>query len=145
MSIKSRALRGLVAVAVLAVAACGAEQAAPGPAPTLSIASPTQGESLALPFTVELKSSVPLAAPETGEHHVHVFFDGNDSVYTLVYGNSVEITELPASVVPGRHVLNASLRNADHSAAGVEASVEVVLGTGGTPAGGGSSSGDYGY
>lgn len=143
MSLKSRTLRGLVAVAVLAVAACGAEQA--GAAPTLSIASPAEGAALTLPFTVQLESNVPLAAPETGEHHVHVYFDGDDSEYVLAYGNSVEVTELPTDLPPGPHVLNASLRHADHSAAGVEAEVDVVLGTGGTPADSGSSGGDYGY
>jgi hypothetical protein len=148
MSMKSRTLRGLVAVAVLAATACGAEQADAGTAASgtaLSIASPARGDTLTLPFTVQLDSSVPLAAPETGENHVHIFFDGDDSEYVLAYGTSVEVTELPANVLPGPHVLNASLRNADHSAAGVETQVEVVVGTGGAPADNESSGGDYGY
>jgi hypothetical protein len=147
-------LRGVAAVLVFVAAGCAGEQSAGGAiagTETLAITSPTAGTALTLPFTVELASNVPLAEPETGEHHVHVFFDGDDSRYVLAYGTTVEITELPTDLPPGRHVLNASLRHADHSAAGVEAEVEVVLGpdtgtsgeTGG-PAGG-SSGGDYGY
>lgn len=144
-------LRGLAAVLVLVAAGCTAEQADAGGASagteTLAITAPTEGAALTLPFTVQLASNVPLAEPETGEHHVHVFFDGDDSEYLLVYGTSIEVSELPTDLPPGRHVLTASLRHADHSAAGVEAQVEVVLGPGsGTSGGtGGAPGGDYGY
>jgi hypothetical protein len=144
-------LRGVAAVLVFVAAGCAGEQADAGGASagteTLAITSPTAGTALTLPFTVELASNVPLAEPETGEHHVHVFFDGDDSQYVLAYGNTIEITELPTDLPPGRHVLNASLRHADHSAAGVEAEVEVVLGPGTGTSGetGGPAGGDYGY
>jgi hypothetical protein len=80
------------------------------------------------PFTVELDSSVPLGPTESGEHHAHVFFDGDDSEYLVVESDSVEITDLPE----GEHVVNASLRNADHSPAGVETQTTVVVGEGGS-------------
>ncbi|MGH3367661.1 MAG: hypothetical protein ACRDOY_10695 [Nocardioidaceae bacterium] len=102
----------------------------------LSISSPGDGATVRVPFTVELSSSVPLDEPETGRHHVHVFFDGDDSEYTLVYGNSVEITELPPGVGPGDHVMNASLRHADHSAAGVETRIDLTIDPGAGTQGG---------
>lgn len=95
---------------------------------TLAIASPGDGEQVGVPFTVELDSSVPLGPTDSGEHHVHVFFDGDDSDYMVVESDSVEITELPE----GEHVINASLRNADHSPAGVETQTTVVVGAGGS-------------
>ena len=94
---------------------------------TLAIGSPGDGEQVNVPFTVELDSSVPLGPTDSGEHHVHVFFDGDDSNYLVVESDSVEITDLPE----GEHVINASLRNADHSPAGVETETTVVVGQGG--------------
>ncbi|MFE7508574.1 hypothetical protein [Promicromonospora sp. NPDC057488] len=104
---------------------------------TLEITSPADGATVETPFTVELKSSEELGAPDTGKDHVHVFFDGNDQEYQVVEGNSVEITELPA----GDHEIDASLRNADHSAAGVETQVNVTVESGGSMDG---STGDSG-
>ncbi len=95
---------------------------------TLEITSPADGATVETPFTVELKSSEELGAPDTGKDHVHVFFDGNDQEYQVVEGNSVEITDLPA----GDHEIDASLRNADHSAAGVETQVNVTVGSDGS-------------
>jgi hypothetical protein len=143
----SRLLRALTALAVLLIAGCAAQPSGTGSgaAPTLSISSPANGTAVSLPFTVQLESNVTLADPETGEHHVLVFIDGNDSEYLLVYGDHAEVTELPVDLPPGRHVLSASLRHADHSAAGVEAQVEVEIRGGGAPAVGGAPGGDYGY
>lgn len=104
---------------------------------TLEITSPADGATVETPFTVELKSSEELGPTDTGKDHVHVFFDGNDQEYQVVEGNSVEITDLPA----GDHEIDASLRNADHSAAGVETQVNVTVGSGGST---GDSTGDSG-
>jgi hypothetical protein len=95
---------------------------------TLEITSPTDGATVETPFTVELKSSEELGPTDTGKDHVHVFFDGDDQEYQVVEGNSVEITDLPA----GEHEIDASLRNADHSAAGVETQINVTVGSGGS-------------
>lgn len=103
---------------------------------TLEITSPADGDTVDVPFTVELASSEELGPTESGVHHVHVFFDGNDEEYMVVEGESVEVTDLPE----GEHVVNASLRNADHSPAGVETEVSVTVGTGGA----GSDTGDDG-
>lgn len=103
---------------------------------TLSISSPDDGAEVDVPFTVEFDSSVPLGPTDSGEHHVHVFFDGDDSEYQVIESDSVEITDLPE----GEHVINASLRNADHSAAGVETEITVTVGQGG----GGATESDTG-
>ncbi|WP_157602565.1 hypothetical protein [Promicromonospora kroppenstedtii] len=115
----------------------GGAGAGAGGGMTLEITSPADGATVETPFTVELKSSEELGAPDTGKNHVHVFFDGNDQEYQVVEGNSVEITDLPA----GDHEIDASLRNADHSAAGVETQVNVTVGSGGST---GDSTGDSG-
>lgn len=94
---------------------------------TLEITSPEDGATLETPFTVELDSSEELGPIETGAHHVHVYFDGNDEDFLVVESPSTEVTDL----AEGEHVVNASLRNADHSPAGVETEVTVTVGTGG--------------
>jgi hypothetical protein len=103
---------------------------------TLEITSPADGDTVDVPFTVELSSSEELGPTDSGVHHVHVFFDGNDEEYMVVESESVEVTDLPE----GEHVVNASLRNADHSPAGAETEVTVTVGTGGA----GSDTGDDG-
>ncbi|WP_454858337.1 hypothetical protein [Promicromonospora soli] len=104
---------------------------------TLEITTPVDGDTVDVPFTVELDSSEELGPTDSGAHHVHVFFDGDDAEYLVVEGDSVEVTDLPE----GEHVVNASLRNADHSPVGVETEVAVTVGTGGA----GSDTGDDGY
>lgn len=107
---------------------------------TLQITSPADGDTVEVPFTVELDSSEELGPTDSGAHHVHVFFDGDDTEYLVVEGESVEVTDLPE----GEHVVNASLRNADHSPAGVEAEATVTVGAGGTDDGAGDDGGtDY--
>ncbi|MFJ3405297.1 hypothetical protein [Promicromonospora sp. NPDC090134] len=104
---------------------------------TLEITSPDDGGSVETPFTVDLSSSEELGPTESGKHHVHVYFDGDDQEYMVVEGDSVEVTDLPE----GEHEIDASLRNADHSAAGVETHIEVTVGSGGST---GDSTGDDG-
>ncbi|MEU4363288.1 hypothetical protein [Promicromonospora sp. NPDC023987] len=104
---------------------------------TLEITSPQDGDTVEVPFTVELASSEELGPTDSGAHHVHVFFDGDDQEYQVVESDSVEIADLPE----GEHVVNASLRNADHSPAGVETEVTVTAGAGGTGSDTGGDSG----
>ncbi|MFD6443713.1 hypothetical protein ACFWEJ_01330 [Promicromonospora sp. NPDC060204] len=104
---------------------------------TLEITSPKDGATVETPFTIDLSSSEELGPTDTGKDHVHVYFDGNDQEYMVVEGDSVEVTDLPA----GEHEIDASLRNADHSAAGVETQINVTVGSGGST---GDSTGDDG-
>jgi hypothetical protein len=57
----------------------------------LHIAAPSADTEVSLPFEVQLESSVPLGSPETGLHHVHLYFDQTtpDGPYDLVYGDSL--------------------------------------------------------
>ncbi len=140
-------IAGLVLVLGLLAAACGGGASAAS-GPTLKIVSPTDSATVSEPFTVKLDASVPLGDPSTGKDHVHLCFDGAscDTKYTLVYGNSIQISNL----APGRHTMEASLRNADHSDTGVSTSVTFTVSGGGssstgTSSSGGSGSGSGGY
>ena len=94
-----------------------------------------------VPFTVEFESSEELGAPETGKHHVHIYFDGNEDEYEVVEDLSYEVPDLES----GEHTITASLRNADHSDAGAEAELTVTAeGAGGGDENGGEDGGyDY--
>jgi len=141
----SRILALLALLTGLMVAGCNAENAttsATGADSGLSITAPGENANVQVPFTVKLDSDVPLAAPDTGEHHAHIFFDGDDSHYILAYGDTIRINKLPPGVGPGEHVLDASLRNADHSAAGVETQVDITIGPAGAQNSGSGSSDD---
>jgi hypothetical protein len=139
------------ALTVLLAAGCGSGGSGGGEAgggggeaggggKTLEITAPADGDTVEVPFTVELASSEELGPTESGVHHVHVFFDGDDEEYMVVEGESAEVTDLPE----GEHVVNASLRNADHSPAGVETEVTVTVGAGGAGSGTGDDGGvDY--
>ncbi len=152
-------LAGFALVALLG-ASCGSSEdggsgdtgAAPGRGVALRIAAPDDGAEVSLPFMLELDSAEPLGAPETGNNHVHVFFDGDDSSYEVVTSNTFEIGDLS----PGDHTLTASLRNADHSPAGPEFTIDLTVaggdgdsgsksGGGGTKEDNGSDDSNYGY
>jgi hypothetical protein len=102
---------------------------------TLSIAAPADGAAVSIPFDVTLESNVALGAPESGNYHVHLFVDTDtaSSEYELVYGPTVQVTR---ELTPGEHTIVASLRNADHSDAGVSQTITVVV----AGAGGGAAS-----
>jgi hypothetical protein len=149
-----RASSARLAVGVLSVSlaivttACSNGTSAASGKPTLQIVSPAGGASVTEPFVLKVSSSVPLGAPSTGDHHVHLCFDGAscDTEYKLVYGNSFTVNGLSK----GKHTIEASLRNADHSDTGVNTTITVdVTGTangiGATGATGGSSGGGGGY
>lgn len=118
-------------ILALVAAACGGASAGSGGSGSLSmqISAPVQGAEVSSPFTVTIDASVPLDEPSTGEHHVHLCFDGAtcDTEYQLVYGDTFEVGDLS----PGEHTIEASLRNADHSDAGMSDEITVTVGGGG--------------
>lgn len=143
-------LAGLPIFGLVAVACGGGSSAASGGSDSLSmsISSPMEGAEVASPFTVTVDASVPLDEPSTGEHHVHLCFDGEDcdAEYQLVYGDTFEVGDLS----PGEHTIQASLRNADHSDAGVTDEITVTVGAGGAGSdpgigSGGDTGGGYDY
>lgn len=115
-------------------AAAGSEGGGGSGGQTVTINEPADGSSVEIPFTLNLDSSVELGPEESGNNHVHVYFDGDDSKYEVVESESVEITDASPAVEglrDGEHELNISLRNADHSPAGFETSIMVNVGGGG--------------
>ena len=123
-------LGAMSALALVATACSSAGASTSGM--TLKIASPADGATVSEPFKVTFDSSVPLGQPTTGDHHVHLCFDGGScdelSQSVIAYGNSVMVSDLS----PGMHTIEASLRNADHSDTGVSATISVDVSGGGT-------------
>jgi hypothetical protein len=126
---RTRILARVALVALLAAACGGGEEAGSsgGGDGSIAIASPSDGAEVSVPFTLEFSSGVKLGATDTGAHHVHVFFDGDDSNYEVVESDRFEVAGLSS----GEHTITASLRNADHSAAGAEAEITVDVAEGG--------------
>jgi hypothetical protein len=133
----------VASLGLLAAAACSSSGGGGGT--TLSITSPADGATVSAPFTVTVASSVPLGPPSSGNHHVHIWFDGDDSHYTLGYSNHVRITDVSS----GKHQMTVSLRNPNHSAAGVDKTITITVSSGAgqsqTPTSGTSSSSGYTY
>lgn len=139
-------LSALVTLGLVAAACASGNASSGGGGPSLKIASPADGASVSEPFTLKFDASVPLGATTTGNDHVHVCFDGEScdtGNYKIAYGDSFEVTGLPA----GEHTIEASLRHADHSAVGPTTTITVtVTGTGPAPSESPSASGGgYGY
>ncbi|MDQ7908329.1 hypothetical protein RB614_27760 [Phytohabitans sp. ZYX-F-186] len=130
--------RGAAAAAVLllaagGLAACGGDEgtdsggSGSGGGMTLTVLEPAAGADVAVPFTVKVDSSVPLGPSESGRHHVHIWFDGDEENYLIVESDTTQVAAAPT----GEHVMHVSLRNANHSAAGVEATTRLVVAEGG--------------
>jgi hypothetical protein len=140
--------------------ACGSDDSSANTSPgsggggsgenTVSVVEPADGSTIQIPFKLQVKSGVSLGTTESGQHHVHLYFDGNDKKYEVVESDNMEITSSSKAVdglQPGKHELNISLRNADHSAAGADTKIMVeVGGSGGSQpptSGGGGGGGGY--
>jgi hypothetical protein len=137
-------LKIAIGVAMLAtLAACtGPNGATGGDSGELSVlvVEPVSGTTVSTPFTVKVDSSVPLGPSESGQHHVHIWFDDNESDYLIVESSTTRITDAPS----GQHTMHVSLRNANHSPAGAEATTPITVGGGGGPAPSPSAGGDGG-
>lgn len=124
----------MLALAATMLAACGDDSDSAGAAQgglSVSVLEPADGATVTVPFTIKVKSSVPLGPTESGRHHVHIWFDGNEDEYQVVESDSLQVTNLPA----GEHSVHVSLRNANHSPAGADAQTMLVVGGGdGAPA-----------
>lgn len=111
-----------------------------GDAPTLTVEAPANNANVTQPFALKFKSSEELGKTDTGKHHVHVVIDGKSADYTVVEGNQFQVKGL----TPGKHTIDVTLQNADHSPAGAatKLAVNVTGGPGGQPSE--DSGGDYG-
>jgi len=112
---------------------------------TFSIASPSNGAKVKVPFTVTVSSSEPLGPTNSGKDHWHLYFDGKETQYKVITSTSTRVTNLAL----GKYKIETSLQHADHSPVGPEdeISVTVVKGTGstGTHSNNGQGSGSYAY
>jgi hypothetical protein len=135
-------LLALGSVLALVLAACSQSGGGGGDASGASIGfdTPTDGATVTVPFQVKLNASVPLGAPETGNHHAHIYFDSistNTADYDIVYGTSEMVTR---QLSPGQHTLIVALANPDHSLVGPKQEIKVTVGGGSGGASGGASS-----
>src|ERR671914_385400 len=91
----ARILPRVALVALLAPACGGGEEtgSSGGGDGSFAITSPSDAAEVSLPFTLKFSSDEKLGPIDTGAHHVHVFFDGDDSDYEVVESDSVEVTE----------------------------------------------------
>lgn len=121
-------MRKLPAGAMLALVAALTTACDEDPPETVQITSPSEGEVVSLPFEATIEASVPLGSPEAGLHHVHVWFGDDVDSYQVVEGTVAQITIAP----DGNQEMHVSLRNADHSEAGVETSIPIVVSGGAT-------------
>ena len=110
----------------MVVVACADAVGGDAEDPSISVASPADGATVSVPFEVQLDASVPIGQPETGNHHVHLYFDtGTDAAdYDIVYGTTWQVTR---DLAPGEHTIIAALANPDHSLAGPTQEINVTV------------------
>jgi hypothetical protein len=104
---------------------------------TISIADPADGATVDPGFQVEVDPSVDVGEPDTGLHHVHLYYDGNqsDGEYDIVYSVDEPWT-VDRDLPPGEHTIEAFIANADHSLTDASDEITVMVGEG---AGGGGT------
>jgi hypothetical protein len=151
---RTRALLGLLAVPVVVVAGCGEDsdssdgsggsEPAAGATLSITIDAPADGAEVAGEFEVDLSPSVDVGEPDTGLHHVHLFYDGKtaEGEYDMLFAPTAMVTGL----APGEHTIEAVIVNADHSPTDARAEITVNV-TGGGTAGSETPATDlyYGY
>lgn len=121
------------------LAACSQSGGGDATSASISFATPSDGATVSVPFQVKLDSSVPLGAPETGNHHAHIYFDSittNTADYDIVYGTSEMVTR---QLSPGPHTLIVALANPDHSLVGPKQEIKITVSGGASGASGGAS------
>lgn len=137
--------RAVVAVAALALlaGACGdddgdteASGGGGGDGLDITITSPADGEAVEAPFEVEVDTGVDIGEPDTGLHHVHLYYDGGDSDYDMAFEPTFTVER---DLEPGEHTIEAVIANADHSLTDARDEVTVTVGGG---AGGGTGTTD---
>lgn len=124
MSAVRKILNVLTATAVAATLLTGCED---GTGPALTLLSPGDGDVVTVPFEVQVSTSAALGPPESGLHHLHIWFGDDAATQVIGEDRIVRITNAPS----GEHVMHVSLRHADHTAAGADLSVRLTI-VGGT-------------
>jgi hypothetical protein len=109
---------------------------------TISITAPDDGATVEPGFDVELDPSVDIGEPDTGLHHVHLYYDGNisddQSEYDIVYSADEPFT-VDRDLGSGEHTIEAVIANADHSLTDVSDEITVTVGDDMGSGGGGNT------
>ena len=141
------AIAAALAVLALVLAACGDDGddattadagdtgggGGGGDALSIEVAAPADGDEVGDTFDLELDTSVELGEPDTGLHHVHLYYDGEtaEGEYDLVYDTSFTVER---DLGEGEHTIEAVIANADHSLTEARDELTVTVGSG-APAG----------
>jgi hypothetical protein len=123
-------LTAILALLAMTTPAACAQEVSTSSKYTLAVSEPGTSSEVTVPFMVKVKTNVRLGTPASGDFHVHLYFDDNVNHYIVLTSDTSQVTDAPAGV----HVMHLSLRNANHSAAGVETSIQVTIGSGGSVA-----------
>jgi hypothetical protein len=93
---------------------------------TLSVTAPANGAEVSVPFAVTVETDASIGPPESGNQHLHLYFDGGTDTadYDIAYSTQVQVSR---ELAPGEHTILVSLRNADHSDAGASQTITVVV------------------
>jgi hypothetical protein len=140
-------VRSVVAIATIAfaLAACGSgsdeTSGASAGGEKVTITSPSDGDTVDVPFMLTWDSTVPLGPTDSGKDHVHVYLDGQSNDYTVVGGTEFQVKGLS----PGEHTVEISLQHADHSPVGPKSEISVTVGAGGGSESPSSDGGGGGY
>ena len=107
---------------------------------TISITAPADGATVEPGFEVEVDPSVEVGETDTGLHHVHIYYDGNqdNGEYDIVYSVDDPWT-VERDLAPGEHSVEAFIANADHSLTDASDEVTVTVGEDGGAGGGGDT------
>jgi hypothetical protein len=140
---------GAIALAgalVLVAAACGDDDGngsadagsggESGGETTISVTEPADAAEVRTPFEVEVDTDEELGEPDTGLHHLHLYYDGDtqEGDYDVVYEPSFTVDR---DLGPGEHTIEAVVANADHSLTDARDEVTVTVGDAASGAGGG--------
>jgi hypothetical protein len=93
---------------------------------TIDIVEPADGTAVGSSFDVEVDPSVDIGEPDTGLHHVHLYYDGNtaEGEYDILYEPHFTVDRLD----PGEHTIEAVIANADHSLTDSRTEITVTVG-----------------
>jgi hypothetical protein len=93
---------------------------------TVDIVEPADSAEVGAEFDVDVDTSVDIGEPDTGLHHVHLYYDGNtaEGEYDIVYSTPFTVDRLD----PGEHTIEAVIANADHSLTDARTEITVTVG-----------------
>jgi hypothetical protein len=91
----------------------------------IRVVKPRDRASVPPTFTVRIRTNVAIGEPDTGRHHIHLYWDGerDDGRYDIVYAKTFR----KKGLAPGRHRLDAVIANADHSTTDAHQSLVVTV------------------